>query len=189
MARAIGSGRKRPAARADPPAAGLRLWAPWRYPYLRTAGRSSGGCIFCIGELTSPERRKRLVLHIGHHAMVMLNAYPYNNGHLMVAPRRHLASPEVLRRDERNELNELVTRSIVLLRKALNPEGFNIGANLGRIAGAGFADHLHWHVVPRWAGDNNFMPVLASTRVLSQHLLDSYRRLHPLFKAIKANLA
>jgi len=189
MARAIRSGRKRPAPRGDPRAAGLRLWAPWRYPYLRTAGRSSGGCIFCIGELTSPERRKRLVLHIGHHAMVMLNAYPYNNGHLMVAPRRHLASPEVLRRDERNELNELVTRSIVLLRKALNPEGFNVGANLGRIAGAGFADHLHWHVVPRWAGDNNFMPVLASTRVLSQHLLDSYRRLHPLFKAIKAGLA
>jgi len=119
----------------------------------------------------------------------MLNAYPYNNGHVMVAPRRHLASPEMLKRGELTELNELVTRSIVLLRKGLSPDGFNIGANLGRIAGAGFADHLHWHVVPRWAGDNNFMPVLASTRVLSQHLLDSYRRLYPLFKAIKAGLS
>ena len=188
MARAIRSGRKR-SARADSPAAGFRLWAPWRYPYLRTAGKSSTGCIFCIGEPTSLARRKRLVLHIGPSAMVMLNAYPYNNGHVMVAPRRHLASPELLSRGERNELNELVTRSVELLRTALNPEGFNIGANLGRIAGAGFADHLHWHVVPRWAGDNNFMPVLASTRVLSQHLLDSYRQLHPLFKAIKAGLA
>ena len=152
------------------------------------AGKSPG-CIFCIGDLTSPARRKRLVLHLGPGAMVMLNAYPYNNGHVMVAPRRHLASPELLSRGERDELNELVTRSVGLLRTALKPEGFNIGANLGRIAGAGFADHLHWHVVPRWAGDNNFMPVLASTRVLSQHLLDSYRRLHPLFKAIKAGLA
>jgi ATP adenylyltransferase len=186
MARATRSGRKRPAARADPPAAGLRLWAPWRYSYLRTAGSGSSGCVFCIGALARPERSKRLVLHLGHYAMVMLNAYPYNNGHVMVAPRRHLASPELLGGDERNELNELVTRSIELLRKALDPEGFNVGANLGRVAGAGFADHLHWHVVPRWAGDNNFMPVLASTRVLSQHLLDSYRQLHPLFKAIKA---
>ena len=130
-----------------------------------------------------------MVLHIGRHSFVMLNAYPYNNGHLMVAPRRHLASPEMLERAERDEINELVTRSIELLRKALNPDGFNVGANLGRIAGAGFADHMHWHVVPRWAGDNNFMPVLASTRVLSQHLLDSYRRLIPLFKAIKAGLS
>jgi ATP adenylyltransferase len=188
MARAVRSARNRPA-RADTPAAGLRLWAPWRYPYLRTAGTDHPRCIFCIGELSSSTRRRRLVLHVGAHAMVMLNAYPYNNGHVMVAPRRHLASPELLAHSERNELNELVTRSVELLRKALNPEGFNIGANLGPIAGAGFADHLHWHVVPRWAGDNNFMPVLASTRVLSQHLLDSYRRLHPLFKAIKAGLS
>ena len=111
MARAIRSGRKRPA-RATPPAAGLRLWAPWRYPYLRTAGRSSSGCIFCLGDLTTPARRKRLVLHIGRYAVVMLNSYPYNNGHLMVAPRRHRASPELLSSDERNELYELVTRSI-----------------------------------------------------------------------------
>ena len=187
MARAVRSGR--PPARANTPAAGLRLWAPWRYPYLRTAGNDHPRCIFCVGELSSSTRRKRLVLHVGPHAMVMLNAYPYNNGHVMVAPRRHLASPELLAQDERTELNELVTRSVELLRRALNPAGFNIGANLGRIAGAGFADHLHWHVVPRWAGDNNFMPVLASTRVLSQHLLDSYRRLHPLFKAIKAGLS
>jgi ATP adenylyltransferase len=187
MSRAIRSASKTPAD-PEPPAAGHRLWAPWRYPYLRHAGRTSG-CIFCFAALDDAARRARLVLHVGRHAFVMLNAYPYNNGHVMVAPRRHLASPEMLKRGELTELNELVTRSIVLLRKGLSPDGFNIGANLGRIAGAGFADHLHWHVVPRWAGDNNFMPVLASTRVLSQHLLDSYRRLYPLFKAIKAGLS
>jgi ATP adenylyltransferase len=186
MARAIRSGRKPPP--LAPAAAGHRLWAPWRYTYLRTAGKSSG-CIFCLGDPDLRERKRRMVLHIGRHSLVMLNAYPYNNGHLMVAPRRHLASPELLERAERDEIHELVTRSVELLRAALNPDGFNVGANIGRIAGAGFADHMHWHVVPRWAGDNNFMPVLASTRVLSQHLLDSYRRLHPLFKAIKAGLS
>lgn len=170
------------------PAAGHRLWAPWRYAYLRNAGKQTG-CIFCFGALSAGGRRDRLVLHAGRRALVMLNAYPYNNGHLMVAPRRHIAAPDLLRRSERNELNELVTRTIAILRKALNPEGFNVGANLGRAAGAGFAEHLHWHVVPRWAGDNNFMPVLASTRVLSQSLKDSYDQLHPLFKAIKAGLS
>jgi ATP adenylyltransferase len=128
-------------------------------------------------------------LYMGRQALVMLNAYPYNNGHVMIAPRRHVASPEVLKRHERNAINELVTATIAILRKALSPEGFNVGANLGRIAGAGFADHMHWHVVPRWAGDNNFMPAIASTRVLSQDLLASYDQLHPLFKAIKAGLS
>jgi len=187
MARAIRSGSRKPANPASP-AAGHRLWAPWRYTYLRSAGKSPD-CIFCFGDLDLRERKRRMMLHIGRHSFVMLNAYPYNNGHLMVAPRRHLASPELLEPAERDEIHELVTHSVELLRKALNPDGFNLGANIGRIAGAGFADHMHWHVVPRWAGDNNFMPVLASTRVLSQHLLDSYRRLHPLFKAIKAGLS
>ena len=119
----------------------------------------------------------------------MLNAYPYTNGHVMVAPRRHAPSPELLERAERAEVAELISRSAALLRTALNPDGFNIGANIGRVGGAGFADHLHWHLVPRWTGDNNFMPVLASTRVLSQHLLDSFDQLHPLFKGIKAGLS
>src|SRR5208282_4272166 len=170
MARPIRSGRK---ARSRPAAAGLRLLAPWRYTYLRRADEQQG-CIFCFGALDNAGRRERLILYAGPGAMVMLNAYPYTNGHLMVAPRRHVAAPDLLERKERTEINELVTRSLALLRKVLNPAGFNVGANLGRVAGAGFADHMHWHVVPRWEGDNNFMPVLASTRVLSQHLLDSY---------------
>ena len=171
-------------------AAGLRLWAPWRYAYLRAASSSRAEpCIFCFGALREGERRRRLVLYEDSTAMVMLNRYPYNNGHLMIAPRRHIASPELLTRDERIGVNELLTASVRVLRGALEPEGFNLGANLGRVAGAGIADHVHWHLVPRWGGDTNFMPVLASTRVLSQHLEDSYARLRPVFKTIGADLS
>ena len=129
------------------------------------------------------------MLYEGPRALIMLNRYPYNNGHLMVAPRRHLGSPELLTLEERTALSELVSASIERLRSALNPSGFNLGANLGRSAGAGFADHMHWHIVPRWDGDNNFMPVLASTRVLSQHLESSLKMLAPLFKAIGAQIS
>jgi ATP adenylyltransferase len=104
----------------------------------------------------------------------------------MVSPRRHIASPELLTREERGVIAELVSDSCARLRKALNPSGLNLGANLGRSAGAGIADHMHWHLVPRWDGDTNFMPVLASTRVLSQDLESSFEMLAPLFKAIEA---
>jgi len=119
----------------------------------------------------------------------MLNRYPYNNGHLMIAPRRHVASPELLTPEEQLELSQVLAQSVRLLRGALSPSGFNLGSNIGASAGAGFAEHMHWHVVPRWDGDNNFMPVLASTRVLSQHLLDSYARLNPVFMTLKAGLS
>jgi ATP adenylyltransferase len=167
---------------------GLRLWAPWRYQYIRTAAAKSDSCIFCLGKLDAAERERRLVLYAGRDAVVMLNRYPYNNGHLMVAPRRHVASPELLTREERGVLAELVSDCCVRLRKALNPSGLNVGANLGRSAGAGIAEHMHCHVVPRWDGDTNFMPVLASTRVLSQHLESSFQVLAPLFKMIDAQL-
>jgi len=166
---------------------GLRLWAPWRYQYIRSAG-ATDSCIFCFGKLDAAERKRRLILYAGRDAIVMLNRYPYNNGHLMVAPRRHVASPELLTREERAIIGELVSDCCVHLRTALNPSGLNVGANLGRSAGAGIADHMHWHVVPRWDGDTNFMPVLASTRVLSQHLQSSFEMLAPLFKAIDAQL-
>jgi ATP adenylyltransferase len=170
----------------DHPANGLRLWAPWRYQYIRTAGAKSDACIFCFGKLDAAERQRRLVVYDDEHAVVMLNRYPYNNGHLMVAPRRHVASPELLTREERGLIGELVTDCCVRLRKALNPSGLNVGANLGRSAGAGIADHMHCHIVPRWDGDTNFMPVLASTRVLSQDLESSFEMLAPLFKGIEA---
>jgi ATP adenylyltransferase len=183
--------RRAKAARSlkEPPPAGMRLWAPWRYTYLTSARGGKPECIFCFGRLTAAGRRKRLVMLETGRTVVMLNRYPYSNGHVMVAPRRHVASPELLTRDERTEIGELVAQAITILRAELRPSGVNVGANLGRSAGAGFAEHMHWHVVPRWDGDNNFMPVLASTRVLSQSLEDSYMQLGPLFKAIEAGLS
>ena len=166
---------------------GMRLWAPWRYQYIRTAGAKTDSCIFCFGDIDEDERKHRLIVHVDPHALVMLNRYPYNNGHLMVAPRRHVASPELLTRQERGIISELVSECCVQLRKALNPSGLNLGANLGRSAGAGIADHMHWHIVPRWDGDTNFMPVLASTRVLSQDLKSSFEMLAPLFETIGRN--
>lgn len=130
--------------------------------------------------------RRRLVLHAGPDAVVMLNRYPYNNGHLMIAPRRHIASPELLERSERSAIGELVAAAVVRIREAMRPEGINLGANLGRVAGAGFADHMHWHLVPRWAGDTNFMAAVAGTRVLSESLEESYDLLKPLFNDIAA---
>jgi ATP adenylyltransferase len=128
--------------------------------------------------------RERLVLYAGARSVVMLNRYPYSSGHLMVAPRKHVASPELLERDERNTVADLIAASVANLRKAYKPAGINVGANLGRAAGASFADHMHWHLVPRWEGDTNFMTVLVSTRVLSQPLTETYALLEPLFKAI-----
>jgi ATP adenylyltransferase len=184
--------RRRPS--ANPPLEGgapaeLRLWAPWRSAYIASAGKRSQRCIFCFGRLGAPAMRERLVLYAGPRALVMLNRYPYNNGHLMVAPRRHVASPELLEQTERRFLGELVALAVERLRAAMGPAGFNLGANLGRVAGAGFADHMHWHVVPRWDGDTNFMPVLTKTRVLSQHLMESYMLLAPHFKAIETALS
>ncbi len=179
------SRRARPEAHGAP----ARLWAPWRAAYLSAAGKPARGCIFCFGELSAGERRRRLILWAGPQALVMLNRYPYNNGHLMIAPRRHLASPELLTSTERAALAELEAGAVARLRRALKPAGLNLGANLGRSAGAGFAEHMHWHVVPRWEGDTNFMPVLAHTRVLSQHLAESFALLAPLFKTVGAAIS
>jgi ATP adenylyltransferase len=187
--------KKRPARRpvrrdaADVPAEGIRLWAPWRYEYLRSVHSDPQACIFCFGRLSDAERRELFVLFENRDVLVMLNKYPYNNGHIMVAPRRHVASPELLTRQERALIADAVAASIKRVREALHPQALNVGANLGGAAGAGFADHMHWHVVPRWAGDNNFMPVLASTRVLSQSLEDSYEQLRPIFKNLGTELS
>jgi ATP adenylyltransferase len=174
-----------PEAASGPP----RLWAPWRGAYLSASAERGRGCIFCFGTLGAREHRRRLVLYAGPLALVMLNLYPYNNGHLLIAPRRHLASPELLDRAEREALAELQAAAVSLLRPAFNCDGFNLGANLGRFAGAGIADHLHWHVVPRWEGDVNFMPVLAATRVISQHIEETFDLLEPLFKTVGATIS
>jgi ATP adenylyltransferase len=168
---------------------GARLWAPWRSAYLASAGPRSGECIFCFGRLDARSRRRRLVLYAGPLVLVMLNRYPYNNGHLMIAPRRHVATPEALTREERITIGEIQALAVARLRLALRPDGLNLGANLGRAAGAGVADHMHWHAVPRWNGDTNFMPVVGSTRVLSHHLEQSFALLAPHFKAIDTALS
>ena len=158
------------------------LWAPWRMAYIESAAagkRTDGGCIFC-GALEG-EPRERLLLGAGAASLVMLNRYPYGSAHLMVAPRRHTASLAELPVDEHGDLAETLRRALRTLEEVLRPEGFNLGMNLGACAGAGVKDHLHWHVVPRWTGDTNFMPLLAEVRVMPQHLLATYDTLRPAF--------
>lgn len=116
----------------------------------------------------------------------MLNRYPYNNCHLLIAPRRHVAALEDLSQSESSTINSLLSASVRILKQALAPHGFNLGANLGRVAGAGIADHMHWHVVPRWNGDTNFMPVMTQTRVASEHLEASFALLEPLFRQLQS---
>ncbi len=156
------------------------LWAPWRMQYIEAG--ITPECIFC-SPATEEVLRHHLILCVTPHARVMLNKYPYNSGHLLVAPRRHTALLADLSGDEYNDLMELLRRAVAVLDTALHPQGMNIGLNLGTSAGAGIADHLHWHVVPRWQGDTNFMPVIGAVKVIPQHLMESYDQLRPLFTA------
>jgi ATP adenylyltransferase len=126
-------------------------------------------CFLCQ-DAAEGDDRERLVIHRGQYTVSLLNRYPYNNGHLLVAPRRHVARLDQLTPAEQHDLTQTLTRMIGLLEKVLNPEGFNVGLNLGRAAGAGVPGHLHWHIVPRWTGDTNFMPVFAGIRVIPQSL-------------------
>jgi len=159
------------------------LWAPWRLSYVENVD-SASGCIFCDKPKAdgAAARRAALVLRATEHASVIMNLFPYSNGHLLVAPRRHTADFAELDARTAGELQAEVQRVVRVLTKAFSPAGFNIGMNLGRPAGAGIADHLHWHVVPRWIGDTNFMPTLADTRVMPEHLMATYERLLPLFQ-------
>jgi ATP adenylyltransferase len=152
-----------------------RLWAPWRMQYVQ-AERKDEGCIFCLAAEAGDDE-SRLVLHRRERCFAMLNAFPYNSGHLMVSPHRHVASIEDLDAAELLELMTLAQRTLRALRDAYHPAGFNLGINDGEVAGAGFAGHVHLHVVPRWAADSNFMAVTADTRVLPQSLQDSYATL------------
>ena len=156
--------------------AGLgRLWAPWRMPYIKTADEPQG-CLFCRVARARDDRRN-LVVQRADHVLVMLNRYPYNPGHLMVASLRHVASLGDLAPDEREALVEAVVRAERALAAEYRPHAMNLGANLGRVAGAGFPGHLHFHVVPRWNGDTNFMPVVAETKVLPESLGRTWSRL------------
>jgi len=155
-----------------------RLWAPWRFSYVEkpTTGTSEGGCIFVDLPAQSNDR-ENLLLYRGRSAFVMMNAFPYNNGHLLVAPYRHTADMAELGDEELLEINQLVANSVRWITSVYKPDGFNIGINLGRSAGAGIPSHIHWHIVPRWSGDTNFMTTIGEVRVLPQSLADSYDRL------------
>jgi ATP adenylyltransferase len=152
------------------------LWAPWRLEYIQQAGEASG-CVFCDEADGAIEPAVSLLVHRGDDAIVLLNKYPYSSGHLMVAPRRHLGEIAELADSEALEIHRHATAAVDTLRAVYGPDGFNLGWNLGRIAGAGIADHVHLHVVPRWSGDTNFMPVLADVKVIPEHLLETRDRL------------
>ena len=151
-----------------------RLWAPWRLEYVQTAD-DLPGCVFCAAAAGPDE--ETLVVHRGERAFALLNKYPYASGHLLVAPLRHLSELGELNEAEALELHRLVVAGTEALRATFGPEGFNLGWNLGRVAGAGIVDHVHQHVVPRWGGDTNFMPVLADVKVLPEHLDETRRKL------------
>lgn len=152
-----------------------RLWTPWRSAYVTGEQRSSG-CVFCRlpAELKDADN---LILLRTDLAFVIMNRYPYNSGHLMIVPYRHIDDPVALTATEWHTLGELVPVVVTALRQTMRPEGFNVGLNVGAAAGAGIADHLHLHVVPRWVGDTNFMPVVGQTKVLPELLGDTYTRL------------
>jgi ATP adenylyltransferase len=161
-----------------------RLWSPWRMQYMSAAGEKNSSCIFC-DHLASEDDQTAQILHRGDHAFALLNAFPYNTGHLMVAPLRHAGDVGELQAAERTELFELTCAAVEIVRGAMGAEGFNTGMNLGAAGGAGIPSHLHMHVVPRWNGDTNFMPVTADTKVLPEMLADTYAKLRPSFDRLK----
>ena len=152
------------------------LWAPWRIEYIKSAREEGESCFLC----SKPVRRNDavdLILYRGQYCYVIMNSYPYNTGHLMVAPYRHVKDIDNLSKEELSDLSNLLIETKKALDLLLKPQGYNIGINIGRCAGAGFANHLHIHIVPRWGADINFMPVIANTKVVSQSLEDLYSRL------------
>jgi ATP adenylyltransferase len=160
-----------------------RLWAPWRMAYIMsTVNENDEGCVFCR-ILADPDDESNLILFRGRHAFVVMNLFPYNTGHLMVVPVRHVGDFAALSDEEHLELMSLVGRSQTALDRSLSPHGYNIGMNLGRASGAGIVGHLHYHIVPRWSGDSNFMPVIADTKVISESLTETWRRLKESFEA------
>ena len=157
-----------------------QLWAPWRMDLIEK-GQPQGGCIFCDLPRRSNDK-DNLILGRTRNAFAILNKFPYNNGHLMIVPRTHTGDIGKLSPEEYPELDEALRTAIRLLGAAYKAQGYNVGMNLGQVAGAGIADHLHWHVVPRWNGDTNFMPVLGETKVMIEHLHASWDRLRAPFE-------
>ncbi|HEX6542816.1 MAG TPA: HIT domain-containing protein [Ktedonobacterales bacterium] len=156
------------------------LWAPWRMAYINADDEKEQGCIFCVKPQQDRDE-ENLVLYRGERCFVLMNLFPYNNGHLMIAPYAHVPDIEHLDAETLTEMMLTAQKSLAALRAAMRPNGFNMGINQGTVAGAGIADHVHLHVVPRWNGDTNFMPVLADTKVMPDFLQNTYRQLKPYF--------
>ena len=150
------------------------IWAPWRIRYIEAPKPKK--CFICEAANSNDDRRN-YVIYRGVHGFILMNLFPYNPGHLMVATYRHVGNLEELSKDELHELMELTVFSVKLLKKVFNPHGFNIGINLGSVAGAGIEDHIHIHIVPRWLGDTNFMPIIGGSKVIPESLEDTYTRL------------
>jgi ATP adenylyltransferase len=158
-----------------------RIWAPWRFEYVKDASKDKESeCVFCAA-LDPASDDANLVLHRGERCFVILNKFPYTNGHLMVAPYEHIAQLQGLDEETATEIMSLAQRAIAALETTYSPHGYNVGFNQGRVAGAGVEHHIHMHIVPRWGGDTNFMPVLGDTRVMNQTLEDSYATLKGAF--------
>ncbi len=155
------------------------LWAPWRMEYI-LSDQKGGSCIFCPGTERG-EDEERLILYVGSLTAVMMNRFPYNNGHLLVAPIQHVPGLDQLSDEESLDLLLMVRKSIDILRNIMNPEGFNVGLNLGRVAGAGMEEHMHFHIVPRWNGDTNYMTVFGEVRVIPEHIKETYKKLRNAF--------
>ena len=164
------------------------LWAPWRMEYIKKAIKGEQGCFLCE---KSREKRdaENYVVYRSKHAFAILNAYPYNNGHMLIAPYRHVPDFESLTQEEVLDIHSILVLSVKALKIAYNPDGFNIGVNIGRVAGAGLEEHIHVHIVPRWSGDTNFMPVLAETKVIAQHLRATYEELVEAFKLAEKEIS
>ena len=158
-----------------------KLWAPWRIDYIRTPKEK--GCIFC-NKSNDEDDRESLILYRGNESFVLMNLYPYSNGHLMISPYQHTSDTNDISSQGNEEIMWLANQSMNILTHAMNAEGFNFGANLGKAGGAGIEEHIHYHIVPRWSGDTNFMPVVGNTKVLVEGLRESWDNLKPYFDSL-----
>jgi ATP adenylyltransferase len=158
-----------------------KLWAPWRMDYIKSPKQE--GCVFCIKSKLENEK-ENLVLYRGQESYVLMNLYPYSNCHILIAPYAHTADTNEIKNTGNQEIMWLANKSMNILRKTTGAEGFNFGANIGKAAGAGIEEHLHYHIVPRWTGDTNFMPVVGNTKVIVQGLTDSWEKLRPHFDTL-----
>ncbi len=158
------------------------LWAPWRADYI--GSNKPKNCVFCFPDKNPIYDEQRLILYWGKSAFVIMNKFPYNNGHIMVIPLKHIGDITMLMDEESVEIMKLLQQSIQIIRKALSPQGINVGLNLGEVAGSGILGHIHFHVVPRWSGDVSFMAAVSETRVISEHIMSTYTKLKPHFDVI-----